>query len=761
MRRMMILVTLIMVGFTLFATPFISNPPLEREEKKLSPYFFVQGDPEVDHFPLLSTKAKVKIAGVIAEVELTQIYKNEGKRTIEAIYVFPLGTRSAIHAMRMRIGNRTIEAKIEEREVAQKIYQSAKDQGKTASLLEQKRPNVFQMKVANIMPGDVVEVVVEYTEILVPEEGIYEFVFPTVVGPRYTGEKDENTLEKEDNWVATPYLHEGEEPPYIFHIEVNLNTPVPVKRIWVPSHKVVIKEEGKGIKILLSQDEVKGGNRDFILRYTLKGKAIKTGALLYPGKEENFFLLMVQPPERITPASIPPREYIFIVDVSGSMYGFPLEVSKALIKKIIENLRKGDYFNILFFSGGSKALSPYPLPATPENKKKAIAMLLSQRGGGGTRILQALKKALSLPKKEGLSRIVVIATDGYVCVEKETFDLIRKNLHQANFFAFGIGKSVNRYLIEGIARVGQGCPFVVTDQKEAKVMAERFIKYVSSPLLTDIKVEFEGFDAYDIQPSSFPDLFSERPLVIFGKYTQPQGRIVVKGNTPGGEYRREILITQEMEDKNNTALKYLWAREKIAQLSDYANLGADVKEEVKKLGLKYHLMTAYTSFVAVDTVVRETGEVVTVKQPLPLPQGVSNYAVGEGLTGIGFVKAGGVKMFTAREEIKSYPQNVTWKPTPQPTLFFTNAVCPKDLRLEDVEKLVRKSIGKELERIFKNWELKSLTILLKVEGGGVKKVEVKRWEGKNCDFELMKRLWKKVNFPPHVNGTVLIELKYI
>ena len=235
----------------------------------------------------------------------------------------------------------------------------------------------------------------------------------------------------------------------------------------------------------------------------------------------------------------------------------------------------------------------------------------------------------------------------------------------------------------------------------------------------------------------------------------------MKGNTPGGEYRQEILITPEMEDKNNTALKYLWARERIAQLSDYGNLGADVKEEVKKLGLKYHLMTAYTSFVAVDTVVRETGEVVTVKQPLPLPQGVSDYAVGEGLMSTGFIKAGGVKMFTAREEMKSYPQNVTWKPASHPTLFFTNAVCPKGLRLEDVEKLVRKSIGKELERIFKNWKLKSLTILLKVESGEVKEVEVKRWEGKDCDFETMKRLWKKVKFPPSVNGTVLIELKYI
>ncbi|MCK5552713.1 MAG: trypsin, partial [Deltaproteobacteria bacterium] len=346
----------------------------EEREKILSPYFFVQSDDaSLDPFPLLETKAEVNIAGVIADIQLTQVYKNEGKRTIEAIYVFPLGPKSAIHAMRMSIGTRVIEAEIEERAMAKMIYEKAKGEGKVASLLEQQRPNVFQMKVANIMPGDVVEVIVDYTELLVPEDGIYEFVFPTVVGPRYS-EKKEKGAKDHDTWIKSPYLHEGEEPTYSFDMDVNIRTGIPLAKVWVPSHKVKVRRDLGEAEIHLSPEEEKGGNRDFILRYTFQGETIQSGLLLYPGKEEKFFLLMLQPPERVTLDAVPPREYVFIVDVSGSMHGFPLGVSKALIGEIIGDLRGEDYFNILFFAGGSKVLSPHPL--RPTGKEEDIEIVL-------------------------------------------------------------------------------------------------------------------------------------------------------------------------------------------------------------------------------------------------------------------------------------------------------------------------------------------------------------------------------------------------
>jgi Ca-activated chloride channel family protein len=729
------------------------------EGKALSPYFFVQSeDPTVDLFPLLETKAQVDIAGVIAAIELTQVYKNEGKRTIEAIYCFPLGVKSAIHAMRMRIGDRIIEAKIEERAAAKRIYEQAKDAGKVASLLEQERPNVFQMKVANIMPGDCIEVQVNYTELLVPEKGIYEFVFPTVVGPRYS-EKKAGDAQDHDRWLKTPYLHEGQEPPYAFDITAHLRTGIPINNAWVPSHKVAVQRDDDRAEIKLAPEDKKGGNRDFILRYTLQGERIQSGLLLYPGVEENFFLLMLQPPKKVTPSSIPPREYVFIVDCSGSMHGFPLEVSKTLITGIIQNLRRKDYFNILFFAGGSQVLSPHPLRANNANKRKALAMLKEQQGGGGTRILPALQRALALEKKEGLSRIIVTATDGYVAVEKEAFDLIRNNLNEANFFAFGIGSSVNRYLIEGMARAGRGEPFVVTNQKEATETAQRFAEYIKAPLLTDIEVAFQGFDAYEVEPPTLPDLFAQRPLILFGKYKHARGKIVVNGETIRGDYKRTITVGTHLEDEGNTALRYLWARERIARLADYGKVGVDVKEEVTVLGLRYHLMTQYTSFVAVDTIVRDTGEVVTIKQPLPLPQGVSDYAVGgNARTKLAAPMASTLARGMVMKEAVDYCASEEKIGPPQ--IYLMGAKLPPGVTMGDVEKALS-SVKGDLEDLFQKWGLTNVVVLLKVEQGKVKGIQTKSYQGKGYKKEALEKVFKKIAFSSPVQGSMELELLYL
>jgi Ca-activated chloride channel family protein len=766
MKRVLIMMFFLIMS--LFTTSIYAQSIETTEEKDASsPYFLVQGESGVESFPLLETRAEVNIAGVIAEIELTQVYKNDGEKTIEAVYVFPLGTKSAIHSMRMKIGKRIIDAEIEETEKAKQIYQDAKDKGKVASLLEQKRPNVFQMKVANIMPGDEVKVIVKYTEILVPEKGIYEYVFPTVVGPRFTGEQKDK-----ENWTATPYLHEKENPPYKFDIKVNLKTGIPISKVLVPTHNVDIDRENNKATITLSKKEKYGGNRDFILRYSLEGNKIQTGLLLYPGKEENFFLLMLEPPEKVRIDMVPPREYLFVVDVSGSMHGFPLDVSKALMKDIIEGLREKDYFNILFFSGGSAVLSPKPLPATKANKKKAIETMMSQRGSGGTRLLNALNRISSLPKKEGLSRIIVTATDGYISIEKEAFDHIRENLGENNFFAFGIGSSVNRYLIEGMAHAGKGEPFIITNQNEAKENADKFLDYIKNPLLTDIETDFKGFDAYDIEPVSLPDLFAERPLVLFGKYKKASGNIIVTGKTANGDYKKELKVKTSMENKNNSAIKYLWAREKIAELDDYGKVGADVKDEVTKLGLKYHLMTQYTSFVAVDKIIRKTGEVVTVKQPLPLPQGASDYAVGGYPSAPRFGLGGGVmKSAVATEQAQAIKKeleeiSIEGKKTKPDFHISKSNLIPKT-NLKKLEKLIADELEAGFEVILKNWNLKTLTLSIVVERGKVKKVTIKNYKtskGKACEKcieKSIKRELNNLNLPAELKGNLELIVNYI
>ncbi|MBT8351609.1 MAG: VWA domain-containing protein, partial [Deltaproteobacteria bacterium] len=415
MKPRKIAFTILMLVFGLLAARPVLAQPEKGADKTLSPYFFVKSDnPETDRMPLKSTSANVNVSGVIADVVITQVYKNEGKKPIEAIYVFPASTRAAVYGMKMTIGERIITAKIRDRQRARREYQQAKQEGKSASLLEQQRPNVFQMNVANILPEDVIKVELKYTELLVPTDAVYEFVYPTVVGPRYVGQSSEQTGAAE-KWTSNPYLHEGESAPYTFDMTMELAAGLPIQNISCATHNIDIRYKGSNFaSIQLNPSETRGGNRDFILKYRLSGGKIETGLLLSRGEKENFFLLMLQPPKRIKESQIPPREYMFIVDVSGSMNGFPLNISKKLLKDLIGHLRPSDRFNVLLFAGGSTVMAEKSLPATRQNINHAINVIDRQRGGGGTRLLPALKKALSLQGTKGYSRNFVIVTDGYV-----------------------------------------------------------------------------------------------------------------------------------------------------------------------------------------------------------------------------------------------------------------------------------------------------------------------------------------------------------
>jgi Ca-activated chloride channel family protein len=633
---------LMLNAFLFFTGGYALGQEKSDRDETLSPYFFVQsGNPETDRMPLKSTDAKINIAGVIADVTIRQVYRNEGKNVLEAIYVFPASTKAAVYAMKMKIGEREIEAVIQEKQQARQMYQEARDQGKTATLLEQKRPNVFQMQVANILPGDNIVVELKYTELLVPESAVYQFVYPTVVGPRYSNQSSSEA--PEDGWVSNPYLEEGKLPDYSFDLTVMLNAGIPVKDIISSTHDINVNYISKSqAEISLKNPEVFQGDRDFILRYRLAGKQIQSGVLLFEGMNENYFLAMIQPPQQVASEMIPPREYVFIVDVSGSMHGFPLDISKELMKNLLSDLRTTDKFNVLLFAGSSEALFTNSMSATPENIRTAINLIDRQQGGGGTELLPALQRALAMKSSDDISRIFIAVTDGYVSVEKEAFDLISGNLGRANFFAFGIGSSVNRYLIEGMSHVGNGESFVITNPKEAGKISGKFRKYISSPVLTDIQIEYPGFNVYDVQPSSYPDVFAEKPLIVFGKYKgEPAGQIKVTGKSGSDLFSESFDLKNLQSRKSNLALKYLWAREKIRLLDDYTKVSEDqdLVKQITSLGLKYNLLTNYTSFIAIDTEVRSDGKnITTVKQPLPLPQGVSNYAVGAS-SGKNFAKA--------------------------------------------------------------------------------------------------------------------------
>ncbi len=620
----------------LFARTGYAEPATD---KTLSPYFLIEsGDPAVDRFPLKNTDVSVPISGVIADVTVLQTYTNDGMRPISARYIFPASTRAAVHGMQMTIGENVITARIKEKEKAETTFAAAKKQGKSAALLKQQRPNVFSMNVANIMPGDTLDIELHYTELLIPTDGTYQFVYPTVVGPRYS-EQPESTAPASERWVQNPYLPQGSRPVSGFNLRARISTGIPLAALVCRSHDIETSWESESVAdITFKHPENSGADRDYILEYRLAGKQIQSGPMLYEGAQENFFLLMVQPPERIKPKDIPDREYIFVVDVSGSMDGFPLNTAKDLLSNLIAHLRPTDKFNVIFFAGGSRVMAPTSLPATPRHVAQALRLLDHQRGGGSTRLQAALQKALALPRDEASARSVVIVTDGYISAEKEVFQLIRRNLNRTNVFAFGIGSSVNRYLVEGIAKAGLGEPFIATDPQSARSAAGQFREYIQAPLLTGITVKYTGFDAYDVEPAAIGDLFAHRPVIIQGKWRgAATGAIEVSGTGGSGKYGQTFHLAATQPREANRALRPLWARSQIARLADF-NFNDRTGEEqaaITSLGLTYSLLTDYTAFVAVQETVRNAeGHSDPVAQPLNLPTGVSNLAVSGGCANV-------------------------------------------------------------------------------------------------------------------------------
>ncbi|MDR0864439.1 MAG: VWA domain-containing protein [Candidatus Symbiothrix sp.] len=581
-----------------------------QSDKSESPYFLIKNSqPKQATVALQSTQVDVQVDGVIADVTVRQSYVNEGRQKLEAVYVFAGSTRAAVYGLDMRIGEREIHAKVKERETARREYEQAKHAGKTAGLLEQHRPNVFQMNVANILPGDVIEVVMHYTELLEHRDGLYEFVYPGVVGPRYSTEGEQ--------WVGQS-IRQLTQPATDFNIKATINAGVPVQSVSCTSHQIRTEyNDERHTVVSLANPLDPQSDRDFILQYGLRGNTLQSGLMCYKhNDDEQFFLLMAQPPLQTTLEQVPPREFIFIVDVSASMYGFPLEVSKTILRKLLLSLRPTDIFNVMLFEFSRTLFSDRSLPATPENIRKALQLIGKQEGRGGTNLYQALQTAFDFRTTPDFARTFVIATDGHVTVENKAFQLVENQRNQANLFTLGIGSNVNRHLIEGLAYAGAGEAYIITNQTEAKTVGAKLINDIAMPVWSHIQVDWGDLDVQDVEPVSVPDLFASKPVIVYGKYRgNLSGKITLKGKTATGDFEQTIQAGNA-EITQSEALRYLWARNRIKYLSDYASYFEDgVKfifqdetpkhqQEITELGLKYNLLTKYTSFLAVDDDIR-------------------------------------------------------------------------------------------------------------------------------------------------------------
>lgn len=635
-----------------------------------SPYLqILNKDSDIDRMPLLMTTVDANITGLIVEVRVTQIYKNYGSKSLEAQYVFPGSRRAAVHKVTMKIGERILDAEIQEKQQARKTYQKAKSEGKTTTLLEQKDPGLFTMMVANILPNDEIEVEMTYTERLIPENGKYQFNYPAIGIPSVLNNKKGHAHISNDDEMG-------------FDMIIQLNSPIAIDEIQSINHEVEIDYLNENrASIVLAIDETLNFKENFIIEYSLLGKKINSGILLYEDevKDESYFLMMIEPPKKIKTDELVPREYIFVVDSSGSMGGKPLMVAQEITKQLLSELKPHELFNVILFAGGSSLLSPESMSPTEYNIKIANQMVDVSSAGGGTYLLSAINTVQTIPLTDGVSRTLIVLTDGGINVSSSTLDAIRKNNHKQNLFVIGVSRYNNDLpAVESLAQAGNGQEFIITDPAQLAEMQQQFLDYVRYPLLTDIKVKTLGFTEVDLQPSSLPDLFSKRPLFLTGKFKGTnKGSIQINGVGGKNNFSNIFDLARVQSKNENKAIKYLWAKEKIIMLGDgYLDSSNQSKiQKITDLGLAYNLLTNYTSFVAVDKSIRNKERTTSV----------GNTAQTEDKVSLDYVVATGASY--GYGSIESHDINLRNKVLPsiamlQPPMELSNISLPSEITNE-------------------------------------------------------------------------------
>ena len=584
--------------------------------------------------PLKHTDVKSRVCGYIATVEVVQQFQNPFSEKIEAVYVFPLPQNAAVNEFIMVVGQRRIRGIIRERQEAERIYQEARRQGYVASLLTQERPNIFTQKVANIEPGKGIDVNIKYFNTLAYADGWYEFTFPMVVGPRFNppgstdgvGAVGRGKAGLSSQSTEVQYLKPNERSGHDISLAVDIDAGVTIEEVACASHTIEKshKSSEKAHVQLGALDSIP--NKDFVLRFRVAGETVKSALVTHRDERGGFFTLMLYPPQSLQHVRRAPMEMVFVLDCSGSMNGQPIAKSKEAVKRALRKLGPDDTFQVVRFSVGASQLGRDPVPATPENVQRAIAYVDSLQGEGGTMMIEGIKAALDFPHDRRRLRLVSFMTDGYIGNEAEILGEIHQRLGGARIFSFGIGSSVNRYLLDRMAKLGKGAVAYIGLNDSGTEAVDRFYDCISHPALTDVQIDWGNMEVSEVYPRRVPDLFVGRPILLTGRF-KGTTRTTIRIAGQVGQSEKEIRIPVEFEKAAPThpGIACVWARKRIEDLATQSTYDANpgLPYEIKQVALQYGLMSAYTAFIAVDSTRTTAGDHgVTVAVPVPVPDGV-------------------------------------------------------------------------------------------------------------------------------------------
>jgi Ca-activated chloride channel family protein len=545
--------------------------------------------------PTVQTDVDLRVRGMILRGEVTQRFRNPESECVEAIYAFPLPETAAVDRLRMKIGDRLIEGEIKERKAAEEVYAQAKSEGKHASLLSQERPNLFTVAIANIASGEEVVVTLGFQQTIDYKDGSFRLRFPTTIGPRYTpgtpivAPGQAPALDSEA--VAPPTNLPGEARQNDLKLTVDLDSGVSLRSVETPAFRTDSTTLSPS-HYRLSLTEAPA-DRDFELVWRPDLGSSPQSALF---AENGFALLMLMPPAQSASSARMPKDSIFIVDTSGSMEGASLDSAKKALLLALERLSPRDRFNVIEFNSVTHSLFDATRTATPDVVEEAKKWVSDLKANGGTEMLPALQAALldDSPPNDGVVRQVIFMTDGDVSNESELFALIRSKLGRSRLFTVGIGAAPNSHFMRNTARFGRGTFTYIADVSEVQGKMTALFEKLESPVLTNVEIHFDDPSA-EVWPQRIPDLYAGEPVIVAVKLSAAGGRVTLSGKAGGQVWSEEQSVATTAVD---SGIGKLWARMKIESLTDEPS--EDTRQKVIDLGLAHHLVTQFTSLVAVD-----------------------------------------------------------------------------------------------------------------------------------------------------------------
>ncbi len=616
-----------------------------REESSTGRMQVVGEDGVIGELPLEHTYVEITVSGNLQRATVRQVYGNPYDEPIEAVYTFPLPQSGAVDRMNMWIGDRFIEGKIHERDLARQIYEQAIESGQTASLLEQERPNIFTQSVGNILPGDSIVIEISYVAPVEYDDGEYEIVFPMVVGPRFVPPGDflrvifdtdtVSTSVEDADRITPPIVPEGTRTGYDIELSVTINPGIEIVGFESINHEVDVDLLWRTGNVTISlTDEDVIPNRDFVLRYTTASDRIQTGVISHNGELGGHFMLILQPDADIDINEITPKEMFFVVDCSGSMSGQPMDVAKETVRQFVEGMNPDDTFGIMRFSEVASSMSRSPLTNTEGNIEQGVRFINNMSGTGGTMMIEGVRAAIGYPEDPERMRFVIFLTDGFIGNEAEILGELQSTLGEnTRLFSVGVGSSPNRYLIEGLAEEGRGHAYYVGLNEDPTEAVGAIYEKINDPYLVGINIDWGDLDVHDVYPSRIPDLYAGEPLIIVGQYDGSGSETVnLTGTIAGRRWNEDVQVVLPSHQEDNDVIATLWARKKIHDLNrqmynsyGYIEQNQDIIDEITDTALDYQIMSEYTSFVAVCEEIRTDpdGNPVTVQVPVNMPDGVS------------------------------------------------------------------------------------------------------------------------------------------